>query len=159
MPQGWKVDRPKNDDDYFERMSNAIFQAGLNWKMIQNKWPNFKKAFANFSIEKVSKFGEREVKELMKDTGIVRNEKKIRSAIANAQGSLNLRKEFGSFSKYVESFGKEHDGLTADLRARFRHLGESSARTFLYMSGVKLKPTREEMAWYAHQTKKKKANA
>ncbi len=155
MPQGWKVEPPKNDDDYFERMSNALFQAGLNWKMIQNKWPNFNKAFANFSIEMVSKFGEREVKELMKDTGIVRNEKKIRSVIANAQGTLDLRREFGSFSKYMESFGKDHDRLIEDLRVRFRHLGESSARTFLYMSGVKLKPTREEMAWHSQQTKKK----
>ncbi len=155
MPQGWKVEPPKNDDEYFERMSNALFQAGLNWKMIQKKWPNFNKAFANFSIEKVSKFGEREVKELMKDAGIVRNEKKIRSVIANAQGTLKLRKEFGSFSKYVESFGKYHDRLIEDLRGRFRHVGESSARTFLYMSGVKLKPTREEMAWHSQQTKKK----
>lgn len=155
MPQGWKVERPRNDDDYFERMSNAIFQAGLNWKMIQNKWPNFKKAFANFSIEKVSRFGEREVKGLMKDAGIVRNEKKIRSVILNAQGSLKLRKEFGSFSKYMGSFGTDHDRLIDDLRERFRHVGESSARTFLYMSGVKLKPTAEEMAWHSQQTKKK----
>jgi len=156
MPQGWKAELPKNDNEYFERMSNALFQAGLNWKMIQNKWPNFKRAFANFSIEKVSKFNERDVKELMKDTGIVRNEKKIRSVIANAQESLNVRKEFGSFGKYVDSFGKNHDRLIEDLRGRFRHLGESSARTFLYMSAVKLKPTSEEMAWHDQMMKKKK---
>jgi 3-methyladenine DNA glycosylase Tag len=53
-----KVTMPKNDDEYFARMTKALFQAGLNWQMIENKWPNFEKAFAGFSIPKVSKFGE-----------------------------------------------------------------------------------------------------
>ena len=50
------VSPPRYDDGYFERMSQAIFQAGLNWKMVENKWPHFRRAFANFSINKVAKF-------------------------------------------------------------------------------------------------------
>ncbi len=147
MPE-WKVEQPKNDDDYFERMNRAIFQAGLNWKVIENKWKNFQQAFSGFSIEKLAKLGERDVSSLMKNDGIVRNERKIRAAIFNAQAALQLKKEFGTFRRYIDSFEGADERLTQDLQARFHHLGPSSARTFLYMSGVKLKPTKEELQWH-----------
>jgi len=156
MPQGWKVEPPKDENEYFERMTKAIFQAGLNWRMIENKWPNFRRAFANFSTEKVSKFNRSDVKALMNDRGIVRNERKIDSTILNAQESLKLRGEFGSFGTYFKSFRGDEGRLIADLQQRFRHLGESSARTFLYMSGLKLKPTREELEWHSRHMKKEK---
>ena len=140
---------PKTDDEYFERMTKTLFQAGLNWQVIENKWPNFEKAFANFSIPKVSKFGERQVASLMNNEGIVRNEKKIRSTIYNAQQSIAIEKEFGSFKDYFKSFGKNHDKLLEDLQSRFEHLGPSSSRTFLWMTGVKLEPTAEERQWIA----------
>lgn len=144
-----KITQPKSDDEYFERMTHALFQAGLNWKMIQNKWPNFKKAFGDFSIKKVSKFDNKDLKRLMNDQGIIRNERKIKSTIFNAQQFLKTINEFGSFRGYVSTFGKDHAGLQSDLQARFHHLGESSSRTFLWMSGVKLKPTAEEKMWLA----------
>ncbi len=86
-PPSWmyREKRPSNDDAYFENMTRIIFQAGLNWKMIDNKWPNFKKAFANFSVSKVAKFGDNDLKRLMDDTGIVRNRAKIDATIENAK--------------------------------------------------------------------------
>jgi 3-methyladenine DNA glycosylase Tag len=143
------IAKPKDDDEYFARMTKALFQAGLNWQMIENKWPNFEKAFAGFSISKVSKFGERQIASLMTNEGIVRNEKKIRSTIYNAQQAALVEKEFGSFNEYFKSFGKKHDKLMEDLQTRFRHLGASSSRTFLWMTGVKLEPTAEERQWMA----------
>ena len=151
MP-AFKVTAPKNDDEYFERMTQTLFQAGLNWKMIEDKWPNFEKAFARFSIAKVARFGDRQILNLMTDKGIVRNERKIRSTIYNAQQSLVVEKEFGSFKKYFQSFGKDHAKLMEDLQSRFKHLGESSSRTFLWMTGVKLEPTAEEKRWLANNS-------
>lgn len=147
MPPSWEIPAPKDDDEYFERMTKAIFQAGLNWKMIDNKWPNFQKAFANFSISKVAKFGDSQVSALMKNGGIVRNESKILSTVYNAQQAILVKKEFGSFKDYVRSFGKDHGKLSEDIQSRFHHLGASSARTFLWMAGVKLEPTAEEKMW------------
>ncbi len=147
MPMGWHAEKPKTDDGYFEQMTRAIMQAGLNWTMIEKKWPNFKKAFANFSIAKVAAFKESNVRTLMKDASIVRNEKKIRSTIANAEELRRIAKEFGSFRGYLDSFKGDEEELLTDLQKRFRHLGESSSRIFLYMAGEKLKPTREEKAW------------
>lgn len=144
MPRDWKAEKRKTDDGYFEQMTRALFQAGLNWTMIAKKWPNFKKAFADFSINRVAEFGETNVKKLMGDSSIVRNERKVRSVIANAQEAKRIKKEFGSFRGYLDSFNGQEEALIADLQRRFRHLGESSSRIFLYMVGEKLKPTREE---------------
>jgi 3-methyladenine DNA glycosylase Tag len=154
MPMGMKISPPKNDDEYFEMMTRALFSAGLNWRMIDKKWPNFEKAFSHFAIKKVAKFGDKEVSRLMADAGIVRNEGKITSTIYNAQQSLKLIDEFGSFHRYMDSFKKDHVALQSDLRSRFHHLGESSSRTFLWMSGVKLEPTADEKEWMASQKKK-----
>ncbi len=143
----------QTDDEYFERMTHALFQAGLNWKMIETKWPNFKKAFANFSIKKVAKFDDTDIDRLMHDQGIVRNGRKVLSTIENAKEFLKVVKEFGSFRAYLQSFKRNEDALQGDLQSRFHHFGESSSRTFLWMSGVKLTPTPEEKAWLAQNKK------
>src|SRR5437870_7587609 len=100
----WNAKPPKNDDEYFERMTRSLFTAGLNWKVIENKWPNFQKAFSGFSISKVARFSDKDVKKLMTDTGIVRNEKKIQATVHNAGEFLKLEKDFGSFQKYLNTF-------------------------------------------------------
>ena len=42
--------KPKNDDGYFEMMSRAVFAAGLNWSVVDKKWPEIKLVFDNFVI-------------------------------------------------------------------------------------------------------------
>jgi 3-methyladenine DNA glycosylase Tag len=149
MPHPGRVTAPKDDADYFERMSRTLFSAGLSWEMVDKKWPNFRKAFVAFSPEKVAKMTEKDVKSLMGDAGIVRNEKKIRATIHNAGEFANLRKEFGSFKEYVASFGKDEDRLQEDLQERFQHVGGATARMFLWSAGYKLTPNAEEKKWMA----------
>ncbi len=131
MSPGWNVKPPKDDAEYFERMTKSLFTAGLNWRVVENKWPSFHKAFADFSLGKVAGFSERDVKALMNNAAIVRNEKKIRAAVHNAAEFLKLQKEFGTFRKYLDSFGKDEERLLVDLQEKFQHLGVSTARTFL----------------------------
>ena len=50
---------PKDDAEYFERLTKSVFTAGLNWTVVENKWPDFQKAFAQFSLPKVAKFNGR----------------------------------------------------------------------------------------------------
>ena len=53
-PEWWyRNKRPTSDEAYFENMSRVIFQAGLNWNVIDKKWTTTKTAFAEFSITKV----------------------------------------------------------------------------------------------------------
>ena len=147
MSPGWKAKPPKDDGEYFERMTKSVFTAGLNWSVIEKKWPTFQKAFAGFSPAKVARFSEKDVNALMKDTGVVRNERKIRATVHNAGEFVRLQKEFNSFPKYLESFGKDEERLLTDLQAKFQHLGVSTARTFLWSVGYPLTPNAEERKW------------
>ena len=151
MPHPDSVTPPRNDDEYFERMTKSLFSAGLNWRVIDDKWPNFQRAFDRFSVPKVAKFSKKDVARLKEDAGIVRNEKKIAATIYNAGATAGASKEFGSFKKYLQSFGKDEDGLQSDLQRRFKHLGPSSARTFLWSVGYPLTPTAEEKKWISAQ--------
>jgi DNA-3-methyladenine glycosylase I len=147
MAPGWRTAPPKDDSDYFDMMSRAIFTAGLNWRMVENKWPNFRRAFGGFSPAKVAKFTDRDVRALMKDPGIVRNEKKIWATVQNANTILDLEREYGSMKEFIDSFGKKEKGLLEELQRRFKFMGPSTARMFLWMVGYPLTPTKEERMW------------
>jgi len=133
---------PPNDDAYFENMTRVIFLAGLSWKMIDKKWPNFKKAFKNFSINEVAKFTENDVKQLLTDKGIVRNRAKITAAINNAKQFQNIRKKHGSFRSFINSLDKSNNYalVIKELGKQFNRLGPSSVRIFLYSVGENVTP-------------------
>jgi len=146
MP-GWKAGPPKDDHGYLDLMSRAIFSAGLNWQMVEKKWPAFRKAFRDFSPEKVARLSERDIRALMQDSGIVRNEKKIRATVENARTILDLAKEHGSVKAYIAGFGKREGKLLEDLQYKFKHMGPATARVFLWSVGFPLTPSDEEKRW------------
>ncbi len=137
--------RASSDDAYFENMTRVIFLAGLSWKMIDEKWPNFKRVFKNFSINEVAKFDEDDVNRLMSDAGIVRNRAKITATISNAKQFQNIKKEFGSFQSYLDSLDKSENYALAikELGKKFSRLGPSSARIFLYSVGENVRRLEE----------------
>jgi len=138
--------RPPSDDAYFENMTRVIFQAGLSWKMIDKKWSNFRKAFENFSIDKVSRFRDSNVERLIKNEGIVRNRAKIEATIHNAAQFKSVREEFGSFQSYLDGLDKSNNYalVVKELGKRFKRLGPSSARIFLYTVGEDVRHTEEK---------------
>ncbi len=93
-----------NDKKLFEFLVLEGAQAGLSWITILKKRDNFRKAFDNFNFNKIARYTERDIRLLMQDPGIVRNELKIRSAVNNARAFLEVRKEFGTFNKYIWGF-------------------------------------------------------
>ncbi len=85
--------RPVTDErGLLERLCLEGFQSGLSWLTILRKRENFRAAFANFDPQRVARFGKRDVERLLRDAGIVRHRGKIEAAIANARGTLALRK-------------------------------------------------------------------
>jgi DNA-3-methyladenine glycosylase I len=93
--------RPVRDDTrLFEKICLEGFQAGLSWITILRKRENFRRAFADFDIDTVARFGVRDVNRLLKDEGIVRHRGKIESTINNAKRAIEMREEFGSLSVY-----------------------------------------------------------
>ena len=142
-PEWWyRKQRPTSDETYFENMSRVIFQAGLNWKVIDKKWSTIKTAFAEFSPDKVACFNNSDVARLMNDTGIVRNKAKIQATIYNAAEFQNIKKQYGSFQKYIDTLNDDKNYVQAikKLTKRFKHMGPASASLFLYTVGEKIQP-------------------
>jgi|SRR5690625_3780488 len=93
-----------NNDHYlFEMLTLEGAQAGLSWITILKRRENYRKAFAQFNPEKVSAFGMKEIERLMNDEGIIRNRRKIESAIQNAKAFLEVQTEYGSFHSFLKS--------------------------------------------------------
>ena len=149
----WGV--PQHDDrTLFEFLILEGAQAGLSWETILQKRENYRKAFNRFDPAKVARYDDQKIAALLSNAGIVRNRLKIASAIANAQAFLNVRREFGSFDKYVWQFvnGKPikrkrgqsvlaktdiSDALSKDLiRRDFRFVGSTICYAFMQAVGM-----------------------
>ena len=92
---------PVHDDvRLFEKICLEGFQAGLSWITILRKRENFRAAFAGFELERVARFGGRDVRRLLGDAGIVRHRGKIESTINNARRAVELAEECGSLARY-----------------------------------------------------------
>jgi len=115
-----------NDKKLFEFLLLEGMQAGLSWRTVLYKRENFRKAFDNFDFNKVAKYNKRKINSLLKNEGIIRNKLKVESAVTNAKAFLNVRKEFGTFNKYIWSFvnGKS-------IQNKFKSLKEIPASTEL----------------------------
>ena len=148
---------PRHDDRaHFEFLILEAAQAGLSWLTVLKKREGYKKHFAGFDFNKVASFGEADVKRMMKDPGIIRNELKIRSAISNAKPFLAIRKEFGTFDRYLWNFvdgkpvvnwirtGKDlvpsstlSEAVSKDLKKRgFRFVGSTVIYSHLQAVGI-----------------------
>lgn len=101
--QEWGV--PVHDDKkLFEFLVLESAQAGLSWITILKRRENYRRAFDNFDPERVARYDEKDVQRLLRDKGIIRNEKKVRAAVKNAQAFVAIQHEFGSFDKYIWRF-------------------------------------------------------
>jgi DNA-3-methyladenine glycosylase I len=115
-----------HDKKLFEFLILEGFQAGLSWLTILRKRENFRKAFDKFDFNKVATYDQRKINSLLNDSGIIRNKLKIQSAVVNAKAFIGIRKEFGTFNKYIWEFtgGKP-------IHNEFESLEEIPAKTQL----------------------------
>jgi len=151
----WGV--PVHDDQVlFEFLILESAQAGLSWSTILKKRESYREAFAGFDPEKVARFDNSDVERLMQNDGIVRYDKKIRSAIKNAKSFLEVQKEFGSFDTYIWDFVDQEpiinapkalnevpaktelsDRIARDLKRRgFSFLGSTTVYAYLQACGL-----------------------
>jgi DNA-3-methyladenine glycosylase I len=101
--QEWGV--PVYDDRaLFESLVLDGAQAGLSWATILRKRENYRAAFDDFDMARVARYDDAKLAELLADPGIVRNRRKIASAITNAQATLALVDEFGSLAEPLWQF-------------------------------------------------------
>ncbi|WP_367341658.1 DNA-3-methyladenine glycosylase I [Limosilactobacillus sp.] len=82
------------DEHYlYEMLVLESFQSGLSWLTVLKKRENFRKAFADFDVDKVAAYGDEDVARLMNDKGIIRNRRKIEAAIHNAQVFVKMHRD------------------------------------------------------------------
>lgn len=151
--------RPVADDvRLFEKICLEGFQSGLSWLTILRKRENFRRAFAGFDFDRVGRFGERDVKRLLADEGIVRHRGKIESTINNAKRANDLKAEAGSLAAYFWRFepspkarpkridwetlrtmstSPESVALSKDLKKRgWRFVGPTTVYAFMQAMGL-----------------------
>lgn len=151
----WGV--PVHDDrKLFEMLVLEGAQAGLSWLTVLRKREHYRRAFDNFDPARIAKYGEARIRALLSDPGIIRNRKKVEAAVQNARAFLGVKKEFGSFDKYIWRFvgGKpiqnawettdelpsvtaESEVMAKDLRNRgFAFVGPTICYAFMQAVGM-----------------------
>ncbi len=151
----WGV--PVHDDrKHFEMIVLDGAQAGLSWQTVLKKREAYREAFDNFDPKKVARYDERKIEELLNNPGIIRNRLKVSSAIKNANAFLEVRKEFGTFDKYIWQFvggspmhntwkslkelpAKTHesDAMSKDMKKRgFNFVGSTICYAYMQAAGM-----------------------
>ena len=146
----------RSDRKLFEMLILEGAQAGLSWSTILKRRKTYKKAFDNFDAKKISKYKSKDIKRLLNDEGIIRNKLKVAATILNAKKFLKIKKEFGSFEKYIWSFvnhkpiqnkfnsikeipanTKESNDMSNDLKKRgFKFVGTTICYAFMQAVGM-----------------------
>ena len=109
--------KPVHDDKIlFEFLVLEGAQAGLSWITILRRREGYRNAFANFDVNKVAAFIEKDVERLMQDETIIRNRLKINSAINNAKLFIEIQKEFGSFSEFMWGYMPDRNQIVNDFK-------------------------------------------
>ncbi|SEG17394.1 DNA-3-methyladenine glycosylase I [Vibrio hangzhouensis] len=145
-----------DDKTMFEYLVLESAQAGLSWYTILKRREGYRRAFANFDVEKVAAFTEQDENRLREDAGIIRNKLKISATITNARHFIEIQKEFGSFCHYIWSFVDHKvivnsyqtleqypatspisDALSKDLKKRgFKFVGSTIIYAHLQAAGL-----------------------
>lgn len=151
----WGV--PVYDDRLmFEFLVLEGAQAGLSWYTVLRKRENYRAAFDGFDPEKVARYDECRIAQLLQDPGIIRNKAKIRAAVNNARRFLEVREKFGSFHSYLWRFvggkpivntirsvedyvatSRESDAMSKDLKGRgFQFIGSTVCYAHMQATGM-----------------------
>lgn len=151
----WGV--PLHDDKkLFEFLVLEGAQAGLSWLTILKKRKNYRNAFDNFDVAKISAYGSARVSALLCDPGIVRNRLKIEATVQNARAFQKVQTGFGSFDNYIWRFVEgspirnrwktearipaqtpESIAMSKDLKRReFRFVGPTICYAFMQAVGM-----------------------
>jgi 3-methyladenine DNA glycosylase Tag len=124
------------DDRILSEMTQRVFSAGFAWSVIENKWPDFEKAFLGFKPSKLIFQPDDFWDALLSDTRIVRNGAKIASVRENAAFVQAIAKEHGSFGKFLSNWpSSDQIGLLDLLSKRGSRLGGNTGQMFLRFIG------------------------
>lgn len=124
------------NDRYLAMMAKAINQAGFNWTVIENKWPQFEEAFFGFDPDKLSQLPEERWEAYTADKRVVRNWQKIKAVMENVGFILDESARHGSFGNFMAQWPEDDQvGLMAHLKKHGSRLGGQTAQWFMRYVG------------------------
>ncbi|AXS39513.1 3-methyladenine DNA glycosylase [Breoghania sp. L-A4] len=124
------------DDRWLSMFSKCVFQAGFNWKVIEQKWPGMEEAFGGFDTARCAMLSDDDVDALLNDTRIVRNAQKVMAVRGNAFLLRQLAAEHGSAAAVFASWPvSDTIGLLEMLKTRGARLGGNTAQMALRFMG------------------------
>lgn len=112
------------DDRWLATFSQTIFQSGMNWQVVRNKWPGFEEVFWGFDIEKMCLTPPEMWEEKATNPAIIRHLGKVMTIPHNAQMIQRIAKQHGSFSRFIAEWPEDDIiGLWAYLKKHGSRLG------------------------------------
>jgi len=125
-----------SDDRWLAAMSQKIFQSGINWQVVRNKWEGFEEVFFGFDIEKMTLIPDEMWEEKAKDTRIIRNLGKVLTIRDNALMMYEAQQEHGSFAKLIADWpSSDITNLWRYLKKRGKRLGGNTGPYSLRVMG------------------------
>jgi len=124
------------DSLWLAQMTRGIMQAGISWRVVENKWPGIEKAFLNFDIGAISLQPDDWYYDLCEDTRIIRSPPKVRAVLDNAEFIRRVSAEHGSFGRKVGDWpAGDFAGLIDWLKTEGARLGGSTGPYVLRFMG------------------------
>jgi len=124
------------DDRYLAEMTKCVFQAGFAWKVIEDKWEGFEKAFFGFVPGRITALSDEDLDAFLLNREIVRNGQKIKATRDNAGFVAGLADEHGSVGAFFAGWPEgDFTGLWEVLKDRGARLGGMTGQMFLRRVG------------------------
>lgn len=127
----------RTDDEHFELLAAAVFQARFRPAIVRERWPSIRAAFACFDLEEVASWPDDRVADLLEAKGMIRNPKKIRATLRNARDLRAIARAHGSVGAWLEAFGDEEAQVRA-IDAWAHYVGAPSIRWFVRAVGGRI---------------------
>ena len=122
--------RPATDDEVFELLTAAVFQARFRPAIVEQRWPAIRHAFGDFDLRAAASWPDVKEAELLEHAGMIRSPKKIRATLRNARELVTRSERHGSTVAYLASFSDE-EALVRDVDEWAHYIGAPSIRWFV----------------------------
>lgn len=141
---------PSDRDDafLFEMLVQAMFSAGMSGEIVDNKMPQMKEIFDKWDVERIAQYTDDDIERRRVMHQVIGHRSKLKAIVTNARKVLTIRKNHGSFGKYLYSFNNDYDRLTGALTNSFSWIKHVTVHDFLRNIGFEtIKPDRHVTRW------------
>lgn len=124
------------DKQWLSGMSKSVFQAGFVWRVVEQKWADFERVFAEFDLHQAAYLSDEAIEAMLTDSTIIRHHQKLLSVRENAAFLLQIAEEHGSAGSFFTAFSSSaYVDLLDVLKKRASRMGGTSAQYFLRRMG------------------------